>query len=170
MLTLLEPPGAKRSPTVGNYNNRSAQHLLNLGNIPNQFFLVNLKNYSTRGRRSVRNIRRNWRLCRKWANGKHSHQSKLFKIHLFLINLSVISVSGSISCRTIIISWLQRSLEKRISCKTIVVRCWSVSSTNEPGKRAQWGKIMDVVPGAHLSLCLFRLCWLPWLCSLGHSK
>lgn len=30
MLTLLEPPGAKRSPTVGNYNNRSAQHLLNL--------------------------------------------------------------------------------------------------------------------------------------------
>ncbi|CAP23390.2 Protein CBG03294 [Caenorhabditis briggsae] len=31
MLTLLEPPGAKRSPNVGNYNNRSAQHLLNLG-------------------------------------------------------------------------------------------------------------------------------------------
>ncbi|CAB3404256.1 unnamed protein product [Caenorhabditis bovis] len=30
MLTLLEPPGAKRSQTVGNYNNRSAQHLLNL--------------------------------------------------------------------------------------------------------------------------------------------
>ncbi|CAL2032757.1 unnamed protein product [Caenorhabditis brenneri] len=30
MLTLLEPPGAKRSPNVGNYNNRSAQHLLNL--------------------------------------------------------------------------------------------------------------------------------------------
>ncbi|CAD6192019.1 unnamed protein product [Caenorhabditis auriculariae] len=30
MLTLLEPPGAKRNQNVANYNNRSAQHLLNL--------------------------------------------------------------------------------------------------------------------------------------------